>query len=553
MSESLPSSDAGIQKRRSTRIVQAVPIMVTGVDALGQPFKERTTTVSVSCHGCKYQSKHYVPKDSIVTLEIPRLGPGLPPRALPGRVVRVEQPRAVRELFQVGLEFEDAGNVWDIAFPSEDWFPCRGKDGPGLPAPQHAAAITQAEPSPTRQKPSMSVPAMNNAEVLGAASAESAASVAPSGEDKIFVVPDAAQSKDAELASVLQMAKMAAEVKENLDETMRKSAQKAIREEMAVVRHELAQLSQQAIEESLHRLRREMAQYPAEFEQSCREMISKVEEDLTQKSAEAQHTTYEALLKASEWYQKKAHTTMQSSLERAVEQSAGALRDRAAEISNLVSQELDHHRRTYAEHGQAQMEETASEIVGRERERLSESAQISSAIFANRAQQVSQESLRQLEQASRQALEKARSDLEYHREGSLAEFHKQLEGRVLQGVEKAQTYLQSQVAGLMQAWAAMLETQQREWRALLKRSTDESMEQFKARLENVSNSFLVASVSSLGQHSQAVLDALAKEAEKRLRETCGEVLTRMGGTLKESLPGGSRDSSADDAPPQEKK
>ena len=72
MNESALSNDPGTQKRRSTRIVQAVPITVTGVDALGQPFKERTTTVMVNCHGCKYQSKHYVPKNSIVTLEIPR-------------------------------------------------------------------------------------------------------------------------------------------------------------------------------------------------------------------------------------------------------------------------------------------------------------------------------------------------------------------------------------------------------------------------------------------------------------------------------------------------
>ena len=76
MTEPLASSDLGNQKRRSTRIVQAVPIIVTGVDALGQPFKERTTTVMVNCHGCKYQSKHYVPKNSIVKLEIPQLEQG---------------------------------------------------------------------------------------------------------------------------------------------------------------------------------------------------------------------------------------------------------------------------------------------------------------------------------------------------------------------------------------------------------------------------------------------------------------------------------------------
>src|SRR6202043_1898085 len=113
--------DPGTQKRRSTRIVQAVPITVTGVDALGQPFKERTTTVMVNCHGCKYQSKHYVPKNSMVTLEVPRPEAGQK-RTAQGRVVWVQRPRTVRELFQIGLEFEVPGNVWGIAFPPEDWF-----------------------------------------------------------------------------------------------------------------------------------------------------------------------------------------------------------------------------------------------------------------------------------------------------------------------------------------------------------------------------------------------------------------------------------------------
>ena len=121
MNESALSNDPGTQKRRSTRIVQAVPLTVTGVDALGQPFKERTTTVMVNCHGCKYQSKHYVPKNSIVTLDIPRPEPGRPPHSVQGRVVWVQRPRTVRELFQIGLEFETPGNVWGIAFPPDDW------------------------------------------------------------------------------------------------------------------------------------------------------------------------------------------------------------------------------------------------------------------------------------------------------------------------------------------------------------------------------------------------------------------------------------------------
>ena len=93
MTEPLASSDPGTQKRSSTRIVQAVPVTVTGVDALGQPFKERTTTTMVNCHGCKYQSKHYVPKNSVVSLEIPRKDAGALPRVVQGHVAWVLRPR----------------------------------------------------------------------------------------------------------------------------------------------------------------------------------------------------------------------------------------------------------------------------------------------------------------------------------------------------------------------------------------------------------------------------------------------------------------------------
>ncbi|HVA93982.1 MAG TPA: hypothetical protein VNI36_03685, partial [Candidatus Dormibacteraeota bacterium] len=58
--ESNPHQDQESQKRRSTRIVQSVPLTVTGVDALGRPFQERTSTLIINCHGCRYQSKHYV-------------------------------------------------------------------------------------------------------------------------------------------------------------------------------------------------------------------------------------------------------------------------------------------------------------------------------------------------------------------------------------------------------------------------------------------------------------------------------------------------------------
>jgi vacuolar-type H+-ATPase subunit E/Vma4 len=276
---------------------------------------------------------------------------------------------------------------------------------------------------------------------------------------------------------------------------------------------------------------------------------------LQQKSTETQHETYEALSKASDWYQKKAQTTMQTSLEKAVEQSATTLRDRAAEVSSMLASELDHYRRTYVEHSTAQIEDAAGEVVAREREKLNETAQIATASFSDQVQRVTGESLRRFEQSSRSALEKARSDMEFNREGSLAEFQQKMDERMMEGVEQARTFLQSQLAPLIEAWEEKREVEKEEWKLQLKQSTDESIEQYKARLENASNSWLLASATTLGQHSQSVLDTIAKAAEKRLRETCSEVLAGMGDTLKERLLGISTDFNAeeDDDSPKHKK
>src|SRR5258707_9242238 len=145
VSESMTNTSTELRKRRSTRIVQAVPLVVTGVDALGRPFMERTSTLIINCHGCRYQSKHYVLKNMWVSLEIPHPETGQAPRNVRGRVAWIQRPRTVRQLFQVALELEVPGNAWGIAFPPEDWFtfPEAGSlltPGYATPEPAEAAA-----------------------------------------------------------------------------------------------------------------------------------------------------------------------------------------------------------------------------------------------------------------------------------------------------------------------------------------------------------------------------------------------------------------------------
>jgi len=57
-------------RRRSTRVSEAVFLKVTGSDGDGQSFLEQTGTIELSFQGCRYFSRHAVPKDSWLMLEI---------------------------------------------------------------------------------------------------------------------------------------------------------------------------------------------------------------------------------------------------------------------------------------------------------------------------------------------------------------------------------------------------------------------------------------------------------------------------------------------------
>jgi hypothetical protein len=138
-------SDA--EKRRTTRVVKHVPLTVTGTDALGQSFRVVTETVSVSCHGCKYRSKQYVPKYATVSIEI--ACPGLPLRVVSGRVIWIQRPRKIKQEFEISLEFDKPENLWGIDPPPEDWVPFSKSEPP--PEPELDNPIVEIQvPAPAK-------------------------------------------------------------------------------------------------------------------------------------------------------------------------------------------------------------------------------------------------------------------------------------------------------------------------------------------------------------------------------------------------------------------
>src|SRR5258708_3806326 len=115
---------AQAQKRRSTRLDHAVPVAVQGVGAYREPYQDQVSTLSISCHGCTYNSKYEVIQGEIVYLDVRSTNDGSAHGSSRARVKWV-QNLGGKVGFQVAVELEVAGNIWGIASPPEDWFPVR--------------------------------------------------------------------------------------------------------------------------------------------------------------------------------------------------------------------------------------------------------------------------------------------------------------------------------------------------------------------------------------------------------------------------------------------
>jgi hypothetical protein len=72
-------------------------------------------------------------------------------------------------------------------------------------------------------------------------------------------------------------------------------------------------------------------------------------------------------------------------------------------------------------------------------------------------------------------------------------------------------------------------------RGAFERMGNQAAEQHRSRLENTSNSWLVATVAMLNHQSQDIVSNIAKTAEEKLRVTCAEVFAGVGDSLRERL------------------
>lgn len=166
---------------------------------------------------------------------------------------------------------------------------------------------------------------------------------------------------------------------------------------------------------------------------------------------------------------------------------------------------------------------------------------------------IAQESLTHFEQIAQTTTEQAGAVVNHNSQQAVAEFNAMLERRLAESAADMRKSLNEQLQPLIDEFHTKRDAEQEAWLQRMKGTVEHSIEQYKERLENASNSWLLASATTLGQHSKGVLDTLSNAAEERLRNTCADVFANLGDTLRDRLLGISSDVSDKDKKPTEKK
>jgi tetratricopeptide (TPR) repeat protein len=134
VNEQTPPLAAASPKRRSTRVARTIPVMVSWIGPQAEPLLEKTATLSINCHGCRYFSHYILRKNAKITIQIAdNEGDNeFSTSRLPARVAWTRRSRRMAGLCQVGVEFETPQNLWKVEDSPEDWesFASTAKEDP---------------------------------------------------------------------------------------------------------------------------------------------------------------------------------------------------------------------------------------------------------------------------------------------------------------------------------------------------------------------------------------------------------------------------------------
>ena len=467
--------------RRSTRIEKSVPLIVLGQNGTGEPFMERTVSVSLNMHGCRYTSRHDYGVGTWVTLQAVGLISSEEKPATVRAIVRSVHPAgSLRELQQVGVELESPANVWGIERPPADWLSAAREANASTA--QLAAVIAPAQESATKKAGpgEMRKPEPKTAEVASFPSPSPAAFRPPK-------VPEAPQLPRA----VVTPDRLISALQGKLQQEAEKAVQAAVAKQVNdVVREALSSID----DARLSSVREVQELFPARIEamklsfkeESTREMAAQWKADMEMHRGRAEEMTQRLEKQAGE---------LRRELANAQEYVEGMTREIAPQIRARLKEAVTQ--------ATSDFESATAVVMERHCQRLLENMQI-----------LTQESLLKLNARSAevQALVQSAAN------SGLEEFRREAELHVNMAIAETKERAVSELSSLDADSRATCDARRQALETEVARSAERETEQFRKGMKAFLYSCLVAAVGAVDEYSKATLDGLLKDDGKTLDE-----------------------------------
>ena len=444
---------------------------------------ERTVSVTLSMHGCRYLSRHEYGVGTWVTLQLVGLiSSEEKPATVRAMVRSVHPPGSLRELQQVGVELETAANVWGIAPPPADWTSVQETN---TSTAQPVAMIAPVQESARKnvglgEIPMNSEPKM--ADVATFPSPSPAAFQPPAAK-----LPEGAQPPRAVVTPDRLIYALQGRLQEEADKAVQVAAAKQVKD---VIREALS-----SIDEARRSSVREVQEL---FPKSIEAMKLSLKEESAAEMAVQWKTDMEM-------YRGRAEEIVQR-----LEKQADELRRELAnaheyveKITREIAPQIPASLKEALTQATSDFESATTVVVDRRCERLLENAQI-----------VTQEALSKLNARSAEVHALVQSAVN----SGLEEFRREAQLQVNMALAETAERAVSAFSSLDADSRATCDARRQALEAEVARSAEQAAEQFRRGMKTFVSSCLVAAVGAVDEYSKATLDGFLKDDGKILDE-----------------------------------
>jgi hypothetical protein len=435
---------------------------------------ERTASVTVNKHGCRYPSRHDYGVGTSVTLQLVGSIVGCEkPQTVRAMVRSVHAPASLRELQQVGVELETPGNIWGIVPEPADW--ASGAEM-NVSTPKLTAVVPDATGSETkkaRPREALRMPEPKMAEVVSIPPPEAPRPPAPQSAEapqvkRMVVTPDALisalQGKLQQEAEKAVQAALAKQLNGTIKEVLRSiddARQSSIREVRDLAPKQIEEMKISVREGSAAEL---AAQRKAEIE-AYRERADEMAQGLTEQACELRRELASAAQECVEKVNREIEPLIPARLTEAVRQAT------------------------------SDFESAAAVVVDRRYEQLLDNLLIST-----------QEALLNLDarSAELQALSQNVVD------SSLEELRQGTERHMKMALADAQERSVSALSSLDAEGSAICDARRQSLEAEVSRLAERATEEFRKGMQGFLHSCLTVAMGAVDKHSRTTLNALLK-------------------------------------------